>query len=179
MIYLLLLILIFILFRRFFFGSRKNSIRASSRKKGFGYGDRYSSSGKESAEGVSCGVECVTDRGEHVRSKSERFIANYLASNNIRYEYERPFYYGFAGSKSIHPDFYLSDYKVYIEYWGLMHDDDYRRKMAYKMALYKRYDTKIISLYPDNLKNLDYYFCKRFNACTGLNINTKHYAWRE
>ncbi|HWG91645.1 MAG TPA: UvrD-helicase domain-containing protein [Candidatus Thermoplasmatota archaeon] len=56
-----------------------------------------------------------TYRGEWVRSKSERDIANFLYVSNINYEYERPLQ---VRGTTIHPDFYLPEADVYIEHWG-------------------------------------------------------------
>jgi hypothetical protein len=47
---------------------------------------------------------------------------------------------------------------------------EYKRKMAWKMNQYKRYDIKYVSIYPDNLKNLDWILRKRFYAVTGQNL---------
>lgn len=56
-----------------------------------------------------------TYRGEWVRSKSERDIANFLFLSRIDYEYERPLT---VQGTTIHPDFYLPQGDVYIEHWG-------------------------------------------------------------
>lgn len=64
------------------------------------------------------------------------------------------------------PDFYLPNYGVYVEYWGLVDAEDawtgerYERNMRKKMALYYRNQVKFISIYPSNLENLDWIFRK-------------------
>jgi hypothetical protein len=65
---------------------------------------------------------------------------------------------------------------VYVEYWGMKDVEegykrrDYRAKMAWKMKQYERYDVKLVSIYPDNLKNLDWVFRKRFAEVTGQEL---------
>ena len=56
--------------------------------------------GKEFQEGTSV---IFTDKGERVRSKSEKIIADYLYRNNILYKYEKPLY--LKGYGTVYPDF--------------------------------------------------------------------------
>jgi len=120
------------------------------------------------------GVKSVTARGEEVRSIAERKIADYFKKNNINYEYESMVAtnQGFASS----PDFYLPDYDVYVEYWGLVDAEDdqtrkrYEKNMKWKMAQYYQNKIKFISLYPRNLENLDWVFRKKFKTVTGFEL---------
>lgn len=124
------------------------------------------------------GKTLLTKKGEEVKSNAERIIADYLTKNNIRYEYEREVKgRNLMFSKQIsHPDFYMPDYDVYIEYWGLVNADDeklrseYIRNMKWKMAQYYKYKIKFISIYPDNLQNLDWIFRKKFKEVTGVEL---------
>ena len=50
---------------------------------------------------------------------------------------------------------------------------DYRAKMAWKMKQYKRYDVKLVSIYPDNLKNLNWIIRKRLAEVTGRELPQK------
>lgn len=117
------------------------------------------------------GVKSVTLRGEIVKSIGERRIADYFERNNIYYLYEQK-----PRGKSLFviPDFYLPVYDVYIEYWGLVNVEDSRTKVRYernkerKIAIYRRNNIKLISIYPDNLENLDWVFRRRFKEVTGL-----------
>ena len=63
----------------------------------------------------------VTLKGETVKSYEECEIANFLYLNQINYEYEKPFEIDTATPKfrQYFPDFYLSDYNVYIEHLAL------------------------------------------------------------
>lgn len=120
----------------------------------------------------------VTIRGEEVKSHGEQAIADFLSRNGIRYEYERPIEVGIwiFNEELCKPDFYLPDYDVYVEYWGMLHAEEgstrngYRAKMAWKFEQYKRYNVKVVSIYPNNLRNLDWVFRKRFYAVTGQNL---------
>ena len=63
----------------------------------------------------------VTLNGETVKSYGELDIANYLYQNQIRYEYEASYKFdtNTAEYGQYHPDFYLPDYDIYIEYFGI------------------------------------------------------------
>ena len=52
------------------------------------------------------------------------------------------------------PDFYLPEFDVYVEYWG-MDTPDYVANMKKKKFLYQRERKKLISLYPSDLDALD------------------------
>jgi len=56
-----------------------------------------------------------------VKSISERDIGNFLFLHNIQFEYELLVEWVDKSEedKEYHPDFYLPDYDVYIEHWGL------------------------------------------------------------
>ncbi len=49
----------------------------------------------------------------------------------------------------------------------------YAREMKYKLARYHELGVKFISLYPDNLPNLDGVFRKRFREATGVELPGK------
>lgn len=50
---------------------------------------------------------------------------------------------------AIRPDFYLPEFDVYIEYWG-MDTADYKIGMLKKQKLYQQQGKKLVSLYPDD-----------------------------
>ena len=85
-----------------------------------------------------------TVRGEFVRSPGEARIANFLFNKGIRYEYE-PYICGFR------PDFYLPDYRVIIEYWGITHNLEYDERRYRKTAAYRAAGFALI-----NLESVDY-----------------------
>lgn len=63
----------------------------------------------------------ATIKNEMVKSYGEMDIANFLARNGITYIYEYPYEHDTRTSEygQYHPDFYLPEYKIYIEYFGI------------------------------------------------------------
>jgi hypothetical protein len=125
------------------------------------------------------GTPSQTLQGETVKSRAEQRIADYFTKNGIRYVYERAAKTdGLIIKRTFaHPDFYLPDFKVYVEYWGLVGASrDYRRTMKWKMAQYHEAHIKFISLYPENLDNLDWVFRAKFKTVVGVELPAKHKA---
>lgn len=65
-----------------------------------------------------------TLKREYVRSQEELIIANYLFTNGIKYEYEKPYEIETCtlDRRQYTPDFYLSDYGIYLEHYGIDKD---------------------------------------------------------
>ena len=63
----------------------------------------------------------VTLKGDRVKSYGEMDIANFLYQNGISYEYEKEYEVDTrtADKAQYYPDFYLTDYGIYIEYYGI------------------------------------------------------------
>ena len=82
--------------------------------------------------------EIFTERGEQVRSKSEKIIADSLYRNGIPYRYEHPVY--LRGMGVVHPDFICLHVKkrkeILWEHMGLMGDPEYCRRALKKEELY-------------------------------------------
>ena len=127
------------------------------------------------------GVKSITQKGEEVRSFAEKRIADYFTRNNINYVYEKGTIVSSRRGWKLRyhvraPDFYLPDYDVYVEYWGLVDADNKRTRERYvqnmkkKMAIYYRNNIKLISIYPRNLENLDWIFRKKFEEVTGFEL---------
>lgn len=96
-----------------------------------------------------------TIKGEKVKSVEELTIANFLYLNGIKYEYERPYPHG---EIMYQPDFYLSDYDIYLEHFGvdennkakhltLFNEQKYLEEMELKRDKHKLYNTKLIETY--------------------------------
>lgn len=96
-----------------------------------------------------------TMNGERVRSVEELMIANYLYLNGIEYEYEKPYPYGPAMYR---PDFFLSDYHIYLEHFGVDENNEakwltpfleqkYVEEMELKRNTHKEYKTKLLETY--------------------------------
>ena len=81
--------------------------------------------------------------GTAVQSNGERRIANWLAGKKIAYVYDER--YRIARDTLIRPDFYLPEFDLYIEYWG-MDTPEYVENMKKKLFLYQRAGKKLISL---------------------------------
>lgn len=77
----------------------------------------------------------TTERGEKVRSKSEKIIADLLYRLGIPYRYEFPLYT--TGFGTIYPDFMIliisSKKEVYLEFFGMMDDAEYCEKAIQKI----------------------------------------------
>ena len=63
---------------------------------------------------------------EYCKSLEEVQIANYLFLNGINYKYEDPYQYKTSDNRyaQYRPDFYLPDYDIYIEHFGLIDRND-------------------------------------------------------
>lgn len=82
--------------------------------------------------------EIYTDKGERVRSKSEKMIADKLYQMGIPYRYECPI--ELKGYGTIYPDFvllYVAERKEYIlEHLGMMDNPEYSIKAIRKINTY-------------------------------------------
>jgi hypothetical protein len=91
--------------------------------------------------------------GVLVRSKSEMLIANFLYDHGYVFAYERP---TVLGSTLLRPDFYLSDYDVYLEHLGLFDAlPDYREDWRWKEALYRTHNLKVMTTLESDITNLE------------------------
>ena len=79
---------------------------------------------KPFAEGT---AELYTVKGERVRSKSEKILADFFEREGIPYRYEYPV--KLAGNQIIHPDFMLLNIRTrkeyFLEHLGMMDDPKY------------------------------------------------------
>lgn len=89
--------------------------------------------------------------GTWVQSDGERLICEVLDSEQIRYRYDERF--RILDGYAIRPDFYLPEFDVYIEYWG-MDTADYKIGMLKKQQLYQQQGKRLISLYPGDKPRL-------------------------
>lgn len=107
----------------------------------------------------------TTLRNETVKSYGEMDIANFLEQNGIAYRYEDPYAIDTRTEEfgQYRPDFYLPDYDIYIEYFGinrkcevpsyfsgkhgLSATEAYRASMKWKQETHKANNTKLITCY--------------------------------
>ena len=80
-----------------------------------------------------------------MQSDGERRICEVFNAENIRYRYDERF--RILDGYAIRPDFYLPEFDVYVEYWG-MDTADYKIGMLKKQQLYQQQGKRLISLYP-------------------------------
>jgi DNA helicase-4 len=96
-----------------------------------------------------------TIQGEKVKSVEELTIANFLYLNGIEYDYEKPYPFGDAMYR---PDFYLKDFDIYLEHFGIDEDNrakwltpfnekKYVEEMELKRESHKTYNTKLLETY--------------------------------
>lgn len=90
--------------------------------------------------------------GTIVQSEGERRIADWLTAHGFAYRYDAKF--RIIAEFQIRPDFYLHELDVYIEYWGL-DSPQYKMSMYKKQTLYQQEGKRLISVYPQDLPNLD------------------------
>ena len=81
-----------------------------------------------------------TDRGEMVKSKSEKILADLFYRYNIPYQYEPEF--ALRSGKKIYPDFVVLNVKerktYYWEHFGLVSNNEYSEKNLEKLCQYER-----------------------------------------
>ena len=81
----------------------------------------------------------LTERGERVRSKSEKILADYFFRNGIEYKYECPLYLNGVGI--VYPDFTFLSAKtgeeIYWEHNGKVDDPVYAKNMVRKIQAYE------------------------------------------
>lgn len=103
-----------------------------------------------------------------VRSHSERKIVNFFMKHGIRYEYEKPLV---LEQITIRPDFYLPDYNVYVEFWGMADSDgEYQKTMRLKKMLFQKHQIPLISIYPRHIQKLERNFPALFLKATGKEL---------
>ncbi|WP_053970227.1 UvrD-helicase domain-containing protein [Mangrovimonas sp. ST2L15] len=96
-----------------------------------------------------------TIQGEKVKSVEELTIANFLYLNGIEYEYEKPYPFG---NTMYRPDFYLKDYDIYLEHFGVdennrakwltpFNEEKYVEEMELKRETHKTNNTKLLETY--------------------------------
>ncbi|MFT4537472.1 MAG: DNA helicase-4, partial [Saprospiraceae bacterium] len=110
-------------------------------------------------------IKLITFQGEIVKSYEELQIANFLYLNNIKYAYEKVFDENIKNAKftAYKPDFYLTDYGITIEHFGIDEKGrvpkyfssenaidasaKYRAKMDYARKIHSEYGRVLIETY--------------------------------
>lgn len=85
-------------------------------------------------------VSFTTNKGEKVRSKSEKILADIFHSKEIEYKYECPIY--LKNDFKIYPDFtFLDPYtkeEIYWEHFGMLDSPEYANSAIRKIITYNR-----------------------------------------
>ena len=107
---------------------------------------------------MSANLETRINQPNQYSSAGERKIAEILTKYGIPFKYESPVLVQDDQNKPRiwYPDFFLPEYGIYIEYYGLEGDPEYDRGTAKKNATYVRNGIETISVYgTKNGKNLE------------------------
>ena len=100
----------------------------------------------------------ITFKEETVKSYQELIIANFLTLKGIRYLYEEPYKYKTytVNKRQYKPDFYLPDYDIYIEHYGINRDgktapyidnEQYLASIKWKRNLHREKGTTCIETF--------------------------------
>ena len=107
----------------------------------------------------------LTLKGEKVKSYGEMDIANFLFRNGIEYEYEKAYEIDTrtAEHAQYHPDFYLKEYGIYIEYFGIDENgnvpkfftsksgrsakEEYQAGIAWKRKIHAKNETTLVECF--------------------------------
>ncbi len=100
----------------------------------------------------------ISLKKEQLKSFEEVVIADFLFVNGIEYQYESPYQYNTASydKTQYQPDFYLPDYEIYIEHFGInkngktapfVNEFDYQRSMEWKRNLHRDNETSLVETY--------------------------------
>lgn len=84
-----------------------------------------------------------TEGGTAVQSIGEKRIAEFLEREHIAFVYDERF--RISGADLIRPDFYLPEFDIYIEYYG-MDTPEYNANRQRKHVLYQRAGKRLISV---------------------------------
>lgn len=107
----------------------------------------------------------ITFNKETVKSYGEMDIANFLTENNVEYIYEHPYKIDTRTHEygQYYPDFYLPQYDIYIEYFGINRNhqvpdyfhgngektasESYNEQIEWKRQLHQQNNTTLIECY--------------------------------
>ncbi|MFM1539030.1 hypothetical protein, partial [Helcococcus bovis] len=98
-------------------------------------------------------IEIYTNRGERVRSKSEKIMADRFDYYNLDYKYEYPL---IIGKGTYYPDFVFLDLntnqKIYWEHFGMMDNIKYCENALRKIEMYELNNINLICTFETSNK---------------------------
>jgi len=97
-------------------------------------------------------------KGDLVKSFGELYIANWLFSMGIEYQYEARYQHKVSclDFMQYQPDFYLPEYGIYIEYYGIdevgntasyIDKEQYHAAMQWKRSIHQQHQTTLVELF--------------------------------
>lgn len=89
----------------------------------------------------------LTKSGAVVKSSAEAEIDNILFDRGINSKYDRPI--PLSNGSYVKPDWYLVDYRIYVEYYGGKGNWEYAKSNQYKRAMYVKDRIRVIELWPE------------------------------
>lgn len=97
-----------------------------------------------------------TKDGRSVRSLSEKIIIDHFFDNYIRVVYEKtiPYVNERGEDATLHPDFYLPDYDLYIEFNGLT-NKSYLKKKNYANKIYEEKGYNVVILESQDIDDIE------------------------
>ncbi|WP_281951405.1 UvrD-helicase domain-containing protein [Nitrosophilus kaiyonis] len=133
--------------------------------------------------------DIVTLNNEKVKSYEECEIANFLYLNQIKYIYEYSYKFNTANRqyRQYRPDFYLPEYDIYIEHFGIDENNNpapyidkekYIKGIEWKRKIHQKYNTIMIETYSYEkkynqlLKNL-------YNKLKNYNVKFKPISFKQ
>ncbi len=107
--------------------------------------------------------------GQVVRSKVEREIYNYLILNGVKVRHEAVFKLPHGGH--FRPDFYLPEYKLYIEYYGKSPGEDpkYDEDRKFKKHFYTSLHARVVEI--ENSDSYDIYNILKLKLSNYINTS--------
>lgn len=110
----------------------------------------------------------MTLNSERVKSQEELIIANYLFLHGIKYEYEKEYIRKIKSDneyeRKYYPDFYLTDYDIYLEHFGInqkgktpqysrIEEEIYLDGINWKRNIHKENNTTLLETYSFQFNN--------------------------
>lgn len=98
-------------------------------------------------------IKC--DDGRKVRSRAEAMISNWLYKETIRSVYEKTIFYKENGEdKTLHPDFFLPDFDLYIEYNEIT-SKPYLKSKEYTKKIYESLGYRVLIMSEKDLQDIE------------------------
>lgn len=93
-----------------------------------------------------------TESGVKVRSQYEKACADFLYRNNIAFQYEPLM---LLNGRQFRPDFYLSDFNLFLEICGYNHQPYYRDRISLKKRIYEKSGLSAVFVNHDGSGRID------------------------